>query len=426
MTSSHHRALRRPSSQAASLLPSFLFPLLLLLLATASPSLAANAATPDPKSQQTLQIKDKLRVAEGRVSELISRLDSVSDDASRAKNDIHNTLNEVWKVVDLLGSDQCGSAVEEVRVQQRKAESRSGELEEVVAKHLKTIESLRGDGITAADSLAEMTKLHAAEKERREKLEAQSKDLGDKLRWAYAAGNETKVYKAVSERMKTLVSSVVERNALLKKGADLIAESQTSFGKWQTEVDGMATMVRDAERDFSSGVENAAVDGLKKQILGLERRLKDVVATREDATRERDALRKSVENLQGKVARGGSVGSAGGVGGGARATAERIVTRGGETGWFGWLAFGLLSLCTGGVLVTVMGVWTQRGGAGDIGGEGDVGASDGAGSGGKFGFSPQGGRASPDARAPTISPLTHVNGSGNRTPGSRGSTPRRY
>lgn len=59
-------------------------------------------------------VRVKLSMAEERVKALISKLDAVSEDASRARLEIHSTLLEAWNIVDLLGKDRCGDAVMEV------------------------------------------------------------------------------------------------------------------------------------------------------------------------------------------------------------------------------------------------------------------------------------------------------------------------
>lgn len=61
-------------------------------------------------------VRVKLATAEERVKALASKLDAVSEDASRARLEIHSTLLEAWNIVDTLGRDRCGDAVLEVRM----------------------------------------------------------------------------------------------------------------------------------------------------------------------------------------------------------------------------------------------------------------------------------------------------------------------
>jgi len=66
-------------------------------------------------AMEAQNVRVKLSAAEERVKSLVSKLDAVSEDASRARLEIHSTLLEAWNIVDLLGKDRCGDAVLEVR-----------------------------------------------------------------------------------------------------------------------------------------------------------------------------------------------------------------------------------------------------------------------------------------------------------------------
>lgn len=376
---------------------------------------------PKDQTQETLKIKKKLATAEGRVTELISRLDSVSDDASRAKTDIHKTLQEVWAVVDLLGRDQCGAVVDKVRVAQKKAESRVTELEEEVRDHVKDLEKLKTSSSKQADSISSLQADLKAERARRQGIEREAAELRDRLEWASAVSNETNKYELVAERLATLLKTVTDRSATLEQAKTLLEQHHKGFDGWQKEIRDLSGVVRKAERDFTGGYSGAAADALRTQIADLDARLREAASQREAASRERDTLRKTVENIQGRSI------------GGSNGRREHVVVRpsGAPSSWIGWIGFGVVSFCTGALGIYLSGLWTRE----DPGRpEGVVDPqAEGAPAGtGKFGFSPssaQGSRTSPGGQGmPSMSPLTYVNGAGsaNRTPASRNSTPRRY
>lgn len=373
------------------------------------------------QSKETLAIKNKLATAEGRVSDLISRLDSVSDDATRAKGEIHTTLMEVWKVVDLLGRDQCGAVVDKVRSAQKKAESRVNELQEEVRENLKEIEGLKLQLAKRADTITSLQTEVKAERSRRETLEAESRELRDKLHWANAVSNETEKYELVAERLQNLLVVVSERTILLNRISTMVTDAHAGSEDWQKEIHSLTGLVRQSERDFAGGYHGAAVDGFKRQISDLETRLRNAMSAKKDLQGQRDDLRLKLSDADEEYSRTSVSQMASKARdriGGRNATANM------NANWVGWLTFGLVSCLTGAlVVVTYMGL---RPAGADAGGEGPPSTQQ------KFGgFTPTSpavgsSHASP-AAGPSMSPLTYVNpGSGSRTPGSRNSTPRRY
>lgn len=409
----------KPRALVSMTLPMAVLAIVTLLL---DPAFAATSVSEKSveQSKETLTIKNKLATAEGRVSDLISRLDSVSDDASRAKGEIHNTLMEVWKVVDLLGRDQCGAVVDKVRIAQKKAEARVVEFQEEIRDHQKETESLKLQMAKRGDVIASLQTEVKAERSRRETLEAESRDLRDKLHWANAVSNETEKYQLVADRLQNLLVIVSERTILLNRISTMMTDAHSGFNDWQKEIHSLTGLVRQSDRDFAGGYHGAAVDGFKRQISDLETRLRNAVSTKKDLMSQRDDLRHKLTSAGDDFSRStvSSISTPG-------KTRERIVRRTDSSGnWVGWLTFGLVSCCTGAlVVVTYMGL---RPPLADVGVE-QVGDAH-----GKFGGFPStspgraSGHASP-AGAPSMSPLTYVNpGSGSRTPGSRGSTPRRF
>lgn len=365
------------------------------------------------------------------MSDLISRLDTVSNDATRAKSEIHNTLMEVWKVVDLLGRDQCGAVVEKVRVAQRSAEARVTSLQDENRQLLKDIENFKLTISKSEDTESSLVNEVKAERTRSDGLESEVRELRDKLHWASIMSNETKTYEIVSERIQNLLVVVSERTLLLNRITTMFTDAHQGFDSWQKEIQALSGLVRDSERDFISGYQGAAVDSLKRQVSDLETRLKHAEAAREDYKRQRDdariklakqdekQVRRSVSQVREAVTRRTSSGGVGHI------DDRRYGS------WVGWLTFGLISLGTGVVASTMISQWSSR----------SVSAAEQAAldlqqqqqQQQTFGFnSPArpGARTPPSAgggSAPSMSPLTYVNpGSASRSPGSRNSTPRRY
>lgn len=384
------------------------------------------------QNKDTLTIKNKLATAEGRVSDLISRLDTVSTDATRAKSEIHNTLMEVWKVVDLLGRDQCGAVVEKVRIAQKKSETRVTELQEENRQYGKDIEALKLIIARSEDTEVSIQNELKAERTRRETLEIEVRDLRDKLHWASIMSNETKMYEVVSERLQNLLVVVSERTNILNRVQTMFLDAHQGFDEWQKEIQSLTGLVRDSERDFIGGYQGAAVDGFKRQVNDLETRLRNAESAREDVRKQRDDARGNLEKMTKRITSplSSSLGNT------VRETVIRRTSSGGIDGenssWFGWITFGLISLGTGVVAATMLSVWTNK-------------PQDPISTQQKqpqteheqqtnFGFTPttSPGRLSrtPPASAgipPGTSPLTFVDhGSGSRTPGSRNNTPRRY
>lgn len=378
--------------------------LLCLLCATAVADIIKVVQT-----SETLSIKNKLANAEGKVSDLISRLDAVSGDATRAKNEIHSTLMEVWKIVDLLGRDRCGDVVDKVRVSQKKAEVRVTELQEETRVHLKDIEGLKLKLVKSGDSTTSLQTEIKAERSRRETLETEARELRDKLHWASAVTNETQKYELVAERLQDLLVVVTERTKLLTRVLTLVGDAQNGFSEWKGEIESLTSLVRDAERDFSGDYQNTAVQGLRRQTEDLERRLKEATKGRETMADERNMLRRSMETLQDKLSSAGSLMR-------GKSQRERIIVQSDHgTSMLGVVTLCILSLCTGAVAVFLVSSQGR-----DVNVPPPQSAD-------KYGFTPTSSRTSPGFQSAAPSPMQYANpSSASRTPGSRGSTPRRY
>eukprot|EP00178_Gracilaria_changii_P016867 TRINITY_DN48325_c0_g1_i1.p1 TRINITY_DN48325_c0_g1~~TRINITY_DN48325_c0_g1_i1.p1 ORF type:complete len:418 (+),score=101.90 TRINITY_DN48325_c0_g1_i1:78-1256(+) len=374
-------------------------------------ALAASEQTVITKSSETIAIKNKLDTAQGKVSDLISRLDSVSDDATRAKNEIHSTLVEVWKIADMLGQDRCADVVEKSRAEKQKANAKINQLTEEVSMHLRDIEALKLAVVKLTDSSAALQTEINAERARRETLEAEARELRDKLHWANAVANETQKYEVVAERLQALFVVVNERTQLLKRLEGMISEAHMGFSDWRAEIESLTHIIRDAERDFAGGYQNAAVKALKRQAEELQRKLHDAVKSKQSLSMEKNSLQKSFDSLQSKFKAGASGLSF------AKSGVDvtyRTGTSGGEGAtWVGTLTLCILSVCTGAVLVFLLSNWQQNKELETPRGE-------------KFGFTPTSSTTTPGFVRGSVSPLQYVNSANSKTPASRGSTPRRY
>jgi outer membrane murein-binding lipoprotein Lpp len=257
----------------------------------------ASSEVSDTK-RETDAIKSKLESAESRVRELISKLDTFSNDASAAKAEIHASLLDTWANVELLARDRCGSELESIRISQRKAEARAAELQdELRAVELQTEElkvSLAKSGNNEVAFKFELS----AERSRRESVEAEVHELRDKLHWASATSNETRAYDLVSERLESLLLVVSERSQILQRVIQMVTDHHAGYEDWRKEIDTLAHLVRDADRSFSGDFQSAASEALQRRVSDLERRLKDSQRARDDAISDRNAIRKSYDKLR--------------------------------------------------------------------------------------------------------------------------------
>lgn len=366
--------------------------------------------------RETLAVKDKLAAAEGRVSDLISRLDSVSDDASRAKGEIHRTLSDVWNVVDLLGKDRCGIVVEKSRVAQKKAESRVSELEEEVGVHIKDIEDLKIRLVASGESISSLKKEIEAERSRRVTIDGEASGLRDKLHWAKIVSNETENYQQVAERLQKLLVVLSERTILLNRISTMVSDSHEGFHDWQNEVKSLSVLVRKAERQFTGNRHSDAVDGLNRQIADLQLLLQNSLTSKYDLQRERDRLRTRLGSTDDRASRYNIEYAT------IDAVREPIVRHNDSPrNWFSWIIFFIVSIGTGIVGTAMLNYINPKPDA----------VARPAPNLQNFGFAPvspglESFRVTPRSNAPSLSPLTFVGNPTGSTPGSKNSTPRRY
>jgi hypothetical protein len=138
----------------------------------------------------------------------------------------------------------------------------------------------------------------AAERSRRELLDAEVGSLRDKLHWASAKANETRSYDIVAERLEALLLIVSERTNILGKVQQLVLDHHAGFEGWVKEIDNLAHMVRESDMHVTRDFENAAVDAQLRRANDLERRLKDTQKLRDDAIAERNDLRTAYNQLR--------------------------------------------------------------------------------------------------------------------------------
>eukprot|EP00172_Hildenbrandia_rubra_P000318 Plantae.Rhodophyta-Hildenbrandia_rubra.ctg11482.p1 GENE.Plantae.Rhodophyta-Hildenbrandia_rubra.ctg11482~~Plantae.Rhodophyta-Hildenbrandia_rubra.ctg11482.p1 ORF type:complete len:383 (-),score=95.15 Plantae.Rhodophyta-Hildenbrandia_rubra.ctg11482:709-1857(-) len=327
----------------------FLLSIFLSLLCVTGDIVAVN-------SRDTATIKQKLKNAEQRVRDLATKLDTVSSDAGRAKQEIHSTLLEAWKVVELLGQDRCGEVGEKYRKAQLKAEGKVVELMEEVKANGKEIEGLKLE-LVRRDNLDSGLRTELdGERSRRQSLEAEVADLKDKLHWASAIGNDSRSYEVVAEKMDSLNVIMNQRINNLAKIQEMIVEEHKNYVEWKNEMSQVAQIVKDAERDFVQEARGAATESMKRYTENIERRLKEAVSSRDTLQTEMSRLRKSVANKKIAAATGVR---------GATEEFRRLVELRKYGDWkstnsIGFWTLVVVTFCCGMLLARYLSVWQDR------------------------------------------------------------------
>jgi hypothetical protein len=254
--------------------------------------------SPGSPRKETDAIKAKLESAEDRVRELVAKLDSFSIDASLAKAEIHSSFIETWQNVEVLARDRCGTELQSIRASQQKAEAQVERMQEefrAASQHVEDLKVLLSRAGHAEQSLKSEL---AAERSRRELLDAEVGSLRDKLHWATAKANETRSYDIVAERLEALLLIVSERANILGKVQQLVSDHHAGFEDWVKEIDNLAHMVRDSDLHLTSDLATATADAQSRRVNDLERRLKDALKSRDDAIAERNDMRTAYNKLR--------------------------------------------------------------------------------------------------------------------------------
>lgn len=397
--------------------------LLLILAATAvlSASGKRTVTTTTTSDTETVTVKRgkggtlgsamNYKATEHRVTDLISKLDSVSGHAARAENELQATLRELWQIVDLLGKDRCGDVVERVRVLQRNMETRIEEQETELRSHRSSVIALESNLRARTAELESLQAELSSARESRTAVETELTEVRDKLSRINSKISREGSYKLVAARLEKILSLAVTRIETLERMIAMLNEDIRATNGWKKDFDAVSVSVRTLEQDFL-GEGGAAETRARARIAQLEQELAIAASQRDEVARERSSMSASMERLQRRV-------EAGVAAGGRR---EKIVVTESEGGWGGMLILCFISLCTGGILVFVLSYW-------GTGGDAPPGVPQRSPAGSpatKFGFSPAGSR-SPGFHHSKSSPMQYVHDSGGKgtTPRMQG-TPRMY
>lgn len=109
------------------------------------------------------------------MSDIISRLDTVSNYRTSAMNEIHNRLMELWKVVDLRSPNQCGAVVGQVDVAGLSAEAGVTSSQDENRQLLKEIENFKWTIAKSEDTESSLVNEVKAELTNRDGLESDPK-----------------------------------------------------------------------------------------------------------------------------------------------------------------------------------------------------------------------------------------------------------
>lgn len=248
--------------------------------------------------RETDVIKSQLESAEGRVRELLADLETFSSHASKAKAEIHSSLLDTWKNVELLAQDRCGSELDSMRALLKKADTKKSELEEEIRTFSRVDEERKLQLAQSAASAASLQREVSAERARRESVEAEVHELRDKLQWATATANESRSYDIVADRLQSLLLVVTERGQLLQRILRMVTDHHSGYEDWRKELDTLAELLRDVNYKTAGNYKSAAADVLKRQVADLERRLKDSQKIRDDLVNEKSAMRSTLEKVR--------------------------------------------------------------------------------------------------------------------------------
>jgi len=265
------------------------------------------------------QLRSKLETAEGRVRELVSKLETVSVDATRAKTEIHETLHEAWAMVDLLSRDKCGDAVEKVRERQRDVEMQLHTLQDEVTVRDRQLLTLRRE----SEALASKGSDAAAQLEsvvlERETMKKELNAVKDKLKVSESLFNQSSIYSSLAKSFHTMEQRIDERADLLRKIHSMLGKVSAEHEDISSAFGNLHSLVRQVDGEFHSIAssfhsEGAGGGGMVRvetvkdtqAVSRLEKELREAVAAK-------NAAQKEVAELYGAVAslKKGSAGSSG-------------------------------------------------------------------------------------------------------------------
>lgn len=274
------------------------------------------------------------------MTDLISKLDSVSDHAQRAKNEIHSTLRELWQIVDLLGRDRCGDVVERVRVVQRKAESRVEEQDSELAKYRANVFDLTSQLSSRSEEVDSLGAQLIQVRNRAESSQKEVTMLTEKLKKLDTMRERDGSYKELSQRLVGLLRVATERLELLQRIIAMLSDDRASTSEWRSDIDAFAATLRTLEDSFNS-VSTGTEQKLRSKMESLQAELRVSKLAREQSERAASSMQATIDRLQRSSS--------------SSARTQRIVVRDDEGGsWAGILALCVISMCSGAVAVYML------------------------------------------------------------------------
>ncbi len=359
---------------------------------------------------QKIEKPVNFKQAEGRVADLISKLDAVSNHAARANDEIQTTLRELWQIVDLLGRDRCGDVVERVRTLQRKATARVEKLEGQLAGRQDIEEQLRREVHTrTAERDTAKEKAESAQREV-DLAKEEILQLKDEVRKAKRTCVLDGSYKIVAERLTELRGIARTRMQSLDKVLHLFEEERSMGTESITKLEGALEGLRAAA---SEGGETAGEARMKKELSIVTSQLRAVKMERDDMSAEITKLRRDLERVKKSKA-------------GAETVVFQDVAEG--SSWTGTLALLVITAGSFGFLIYLMyGLTNSRSPPPAMPPSQPAnGAAPGASPSEKYGS------YTPNQRTPEgfpqnrSSPLTYLDNSNKSTPRGNTTTPRLY
>ncbi|KAA8491765.1 hypothetical protein FVE85_8247 [Porphyridium purpureum] len=254
--------------------------------------------------KEAMQLRTKLEHAEGRVRELVSNLEVVSVDASRAKTEIHEMLHEAWSMVDMLSRDKCGDAVETVRIKQREIESALIESREMVEDRERVIAKLEKEKGAAAKVRKELEEKEDAWADERDKLMREIQLEREKVVVAHALFNASSIYQKLHPQFDEVATLVHSRFELLTKLRTMIGQLSGEHDELVGAFSSLETFVKDVDAEFKSKISGLKLSSLdqsavQKHAAALEARLHEALVERDAAMREVRQVYDSFNAAQG-------------------------------------------------------------------------------------------------------------------------------
>ncbi|KAJ8903368.1 hypothetical protein NDN08_004476 [Rhodosorus marinus] len=259
-------------------------------------------------AMEAQNVRVKLSAAEERVKSLVSKLDAVSEDASRARLEIHSTLLEAWNIVDLLGKDRCGDAVLEVRKKQQSAEERASSLEVDIKKFREDASVFESQASKLKIELEGFRTSFDLERKKREEYEVELEGVKARLKHALSVTDHSESFSAVQTQMKQLAAKFEDRKELLLQILGYVKSDLELAESFDPILSDIKNMLIEHEESYSSTIASIKLDpsqlagALQKQKL-LEQQLREAHLDREQALKNLELMQDHVRSIKVKPLR---------------------------------------------------------------------------------------------------------------------------